>query len=193
MFRHFLSKYGKCLKAARMFSFELRRNKKGAKWLKIERSKKRPSRIFDILLFWPSKFKTSIFQKPIAYKIQNFQVIHKTGIHVIEMHTKNVHAKFQSNIFIFGCAMTKNQVKMMTWPCRNGALLFEHVCKASQIKRTTLKLNALCRRSPHYCGISCAVFTNKRAMSYCRILMHCLWNACWLSIFGSKKVYFYHQ
>ena len=192
MFRHFLSKYGKCLKAARMFSFELRRNKKAPNGLKLNVLK---TTISD---FWYSsiltlKIQNVYFSKTIAYKIQNFQVIHKTGIYVIEMHTKNVHAKFQSNIFIFGCAMTKNQVKMMTWPCRNGALLFEHVCKASQIKRTTLKLNALCRRSPHYCGISCAVFTNKRAMSYCRILMHCLWNACWLSIFGSKKVYFYHQ
>ena len=33
---------------------------------------------------------------------------------VIEIHTKNTHAKFQSNIFVFACAMAKKQVKVMT-------------------------------------------------------------------------------
>ena len=31
----------------------------------------------------------------------------KTGIYVIEVHTNNKHAKFQSNIFVFACAMAK--------------------------------------------------------------------------------------
>ena len=36
----------------------------------------------------------------------------------------------------------------------------------------------------------CALSTNERAMPYCRNRLHYLWNACWLSIFGRKKVYF---
>ena len=46
--------------------------------------------------------------------MQNFGVIQKNGIHVVNLHTNNTHNKFQSNIFIFGCAMEKKQVKVMT-------------------------------------------------------------------------------
>ena len=67
--------------------------------------------------------------------------------------------------------------------------VFEHVCKSSGTKRTTPQLNALCRRRPHYYGLSCAVSTNERALPYCQNRVHCIWNACWLPIFGQKKVY----
>ena len=42
------------------------------------------------------------FSKIITNKIRNFQVI-KNGIYVIEIHTKNKHTKFQSNIFFWLC------------------------------------------------------------------------------------------
>ena len=48
MFRHFGSKNGKCLKTARMFCFEVRRNQKNAKRRKIKRFTKWLSGIFDI-------------------------------------------------------------------------------------------------------------------------------------------------
>ena len=47
------------------------------------------------------------FKKITAYKIQNFHVIHETGIVVIEIHANNMNTKFQSNIFVFDSAMTK--------------------------------------------------------------------------------------
>ena len=46
--------------------------------------------------------------------MQNFQVIQKTEIYVIEIDRNNTHTKFQSNIIVFGCAMAKKQVKVMT-------------------------------------------------------------------------------
>ena len=53
------------------------------------------------------------FSKIIAYKIQHFQDI-KNGIHAINIHTHNIHAQFQSNIFIFGYAMANNQARVMS-------------------------------------------------------------------------------
>ena len=39
--------------------------------------------------------------------MQNFQDVLKIRIYVIKIHTNNKHTTFQSNIFIFGCAMAK--------------------------------------------------------------------------------------
>ena len=62
----FWVKTGKCLKAARMFGFEVRRNKK-AKLRKIERSTKRQSRIFDIFDFNPQNLTSHFFKKIFTY------------------------------------------------------------------------------------------------------------------------------
>ena len=70
---------------------------------------------------------------------------------------------------------------------------FEYMCKASQIKRSVPKMNALCRRRPHYSGNLCAVSTNERAMPFCRNRLQYLLNTCWLSIFGRKKVYMFRR
>ena len=72
-----------------------------------------------VLDFWyfsvlTPKTQNSDFSKINAYKGQHFGVIQKTGIHVVKLHTSNTHTKFQNNIFIFGCAMVKNQVNVMT-------------------------------------------------------------------------------
>ena len=50
---------------------------------------------------------------------------------------------------------------------------FEYVCKALQIKRSTPKSNALCRRRPHYCGNLCAVSTNEPMNVLFRIVEIC--------------------
>ena len=109
MFRNFGSKISKCLKAARMFSFEVRRNRKtpnGVNWTLYKMA------ISDFFfIFWPRKLNISIFQKIIAYKIRNFQVTQNIGIHVIEIHTTNTRTKLQRNIFVFGCAMAKKPGK----------------------------------------------------------------------------------
>ena len=49
-----------------------------------------------------------------ANRIQDFGVIQKGGLYVIKLHTSNKQTKFQINIFIFGCAMVKIQVIVMT-------------------------------------------------------------------------------
>ena len=35
-------------------------------------------------------------------------------MYVIKLHTNNTHTKFQSITFIFGCAMAKNQINVMS-------------------------------------------------------------------------------
>ena len=45
--------------------------------------------------------------------MEHCQVI-KNEIYVIKIHINNTHTQFQCNIFIFGCAITKNKVKVMT-------------------------------------------------------------------------------
>ena len=57
------------------------------------------------------KLKILIFQKIIAYKIRNFQVIQNIGIYVIGIHASNTHTKFQRNIFVFDCAMAEKPGK----------------------------------------------------------------------------------
>ena len=58
-----------------------------------------------------AKIQNFDFSKIIAYKIGNFQLSQKTGIHVIEIQTNNKHTKFQCNIFVFACAMAKKPGK----------------------------------------------------------------------------------
>ena len=72
------------------------------------------SRIFDIFFDLAPKTQNFDFSKMNAYKDQNFEVFTKIGIHVANLHTNNTHAKFQTKMFIFGCAMIKNQVRVMT-------------------------------------------------------------------------------
>ena len=58
-----VKKNGECLKAVRIFSFKVWRNRKTPNGRKIELSTKQSSRIFDVFHFWPLKLKISIFQK----------------------------------------------------------------------------------------------------------------------------------
>ena len=112
VFRRFGSKIGKCLKAATIFSFEVRRNRKTPNG---EESNALQNGYLVFLIFFEFDPKTQNldFSKIIAYKIQFFYDI-KNGIHSINIHTRNIHTQFQSNIFIFGCAMAKNQVRVMS-------------------------------------------------------------------------------
>ena len=57
---------------------------------------------FSIFLYFDHHFK-----EIIAYKIQNCPSYSRTGIYVMEIHTKSTDAKFKFNIFVFGCAMAK--------------------------------------------------------------------------------------
>ena len=96
-----------------MFSFQVTRNKKNAK-RRIINDLQIGYLKFLIFFDFDPKIGNFDFSKINAYKIQNFQVIQKAGIYVIKVHTNNIHAKFQSNLFIFGCAMAIKQVKVMT-------------------------------------------------------------------------------
>ena len=106
MFRYFGSKNSKCLSAARMFSFEVRRNRKTPNGVKLNALQNGYLGFLIFFDFDPKNSKFRFFEK-FAYKIQRFQAIQKTGIYVIDIHTNNRPTKFQSNIFVFGCAMAK--------------------------------------------------------------------------------------
>ena len=99
-------KDGQSLKAARMFNSEVRLNRKMPNGVKLNVLQNGYLRFLTFFDFdqQNSKF---IFLNIIACKIQNIQAIQKIAIYVIEIHTNNIHAKFQSNIFVFGCAMAK--------------------------------------------------------------------------------------
>ena len=93
-----------------MFSFEVRRNRKTPKDVKLN-ALQNGYLGFSIFFGFTPKIQNLNFSKIIAYKIRNFQVIQKTGIYVMEIHTNNKHTKFQSNLFVFGCAMAKKPGK----------------------------------------------------------------------------------
>ena len=59
--------------------------------------------------FWflTSKNKIFDFLKINTQKIKIFTDIQKTGVHAIELSVTNMCAKFQANIFIFGCAIAQ--------------------------------------------------------------------------------------
>ena len=78
-----------------------------AKRRKIERATIWLYRIFDIFQILTPKTQSFDFSKTNGYKIQNFGGIQKNGLYVVNLHTDNIHRKFQNNIFIFGCAMVK--------------------------------------------------------------------------------------
>ena len=61
---------------------------------------------FLFILFWPHNLKFQSSQK--NYKIQNLERA-KNGLYALSLYTNNRTAKFQSNIFIFGCAMARNR------------------------------------------------------------------------------------
>ena len=54
------------------------------------------------------------FSKINAYKFQNFGVIQKSGVYIVNLHTNNIYTAFQSNIFIFSCGIVKKQIKVIT-------------------------------------------------------------------------------
>ena len=111
IFRHFGPQISKCLKAARMFSFEVRRNQSTPIRVKLNFLQNSHLGFLIFLDFDPKNSKFQFFSKIIAYKIQNLQVIQKTGMYVIERRTNNTHTKFQRNILVFGCAMAKTPGK----------------------------------------------------------------------------------
>ena len=50
----------------------------------------------------------TFFSQINAFKIQTLKLYEKkSGIYVMKLHTNNMHAKFESYNFIFGCAMVK--------------------------------------------------------------------------------------
>ena len=75
---------------------------------------------------------------------------------------------------------------------------FQHVCKASQIKRTTPKLNAQCHRRAHCCGNLCAVFYQRKrcpvlpksaALSLKYVLIVYIWPESMYEYIGSLYIH----
>ena len=95
-----------------MFSFEVRRNLKIPNGVKLNALQNCYHRFLCFSILTP-KIHNFNFSKIIAYKIQNFWVIQKKWMYVIEKHTKNAQTKFQSNMFVFGCAIAQKQKKVM--------------------------------------------------------------------------------
>ena len=99
----------KCLKAAIMqVEFKVMRNKKALKGLKLN------ALIIDYLRFLCIQFlrknsKFCFFVLKISYKIENFQVVQKTEYMISrQMQISSMHiGQFQSNIFVFGCAIAQ--------------------------------------------------------------------------------------
>ena len=96
-----------------MLSFEVRRNRQTPNDVKLNVLQNGYLGFLMYIDFEPQNLKFHFFPKTMARIIQNFQVI-KNRIHLIEIHTNNTHAKFQSNIFVFDCTMAKKQIKVMT-------------------------------------------------------------------------------
>ena len=61
------------------------------------------------------------FWKIKAYKIKSFAFI-KNRIHVTKLYASNKHTQFQSNIFIFSCAVTQKH-KLWWWHNFFGTVL----------------------------------------------------------------------
>ena len=93
MSRHFGSNNGKCLKTARIFSFEVTRNQKMQNVVKLN-ALQNSSNVCHFSMLTPKSkdfiFKNNCLQKP------KFSSYPKNGIYVIEVHTNNMHAKFQA-------------------------------------------------------------------------------------------------
>ena len=105
MFRHLGTKNGNCLKAARIFNFELRRNHKMSNDVKLNVLQ---NGYFGFSISWILTFKIQNFDfsTKITYKMQNFQVNQKTDICDGDAY-KQCAQKNQINIFVFSCAMAK--------------------------------------------------------------------------------------
>ena len=63
MFRHFGSKNSKYMKAARLFSFEVRSNRKTPNGVKLNALQNGYLGLFEFFIEVPPKFKNFIFQK----------------------------------------------------------------------------------------------------------------------------------
>ena len=100
------------MKAAGMFSFDVRRNPKAPNGVK---SNALQNGYLGFLLFFdfdPKKSKFRFFAKLLPIKSEVFKLSQKR--YICNRDTHNAHTKFQSNIF-FGCAMAKKKhVKAMT-------------------------------------------------------------------------------
>ena len=104
VFRHFGLKNGKCLKAARMFSFEITRNRKTPDGVKLNAL---PNSYLGLLTFFDfdHKIQNFDFQKCVYPKSKIFNLSQKL-LHVIKINTKNSIQNFKP-ISIFGCALAK--------------------------------------------------------------------------------------
>ena len=77
---------------------------------------------FDFVL----QLKIFVFSKINTYKIQSFGVL-KNGVYVVMLHTNNIPTIFQSDVFIYGCAMVKNRyLNVMTSPFVNVTFGFSN-------------------------------------------------------------------
>ena len=72
-----LGKKGKCLKAARMFSFEVKRNRKTPNDVKLNSLQNGYLGFLIFSYFDPKNSRFRFFKKIIAYKMQNFQDVLK--------------------------------------------------------------------------------------------------------------------
>ena len=88
-----------------MYRFDEKRNQKTPNDVKLSALEKWSTR-FLYLSVLTTKIQNFDFSKINTFKFQNFEVI-KTEIYDVNLHTNNAHAKFQTNMFILGCAMKK--------------------------------------------------------------------------------------
>ena len=110
MFRHFRSKSDKCLKASRMYMFEVKRNPKTPEDVKLSALQ---NGYFGFLNSTSLTPQTQYFDlsKINVYKIRNFGFI-KNEIYAKNLNANNTQIKIQSNIFIFLCN-GKKQIELM--------------------------------------------------------------------------------
>ena len=108
MFRHLGPKNGNCLKAARIFNFELRRNQKMSNDVKLNVLQ---NGYFGFSISWILTFKIQNFDfsTKIAYKMQNFQVNQKTDICDGDAYKQCAQKKMKSIFFL-----------AVQWPKKTG-------------------------------------------------------------------------
>ena len=102
---------------------------KVSKYVKLNALKTAVSK-FESFRFWPAFVSKIYFPKKneilyeIFFLITNFKKENKTPwikklwfikktLHVLKLYSSNSRIKFRGNIFVFGCAMAKDRVKLI--------------------------------------------------------------------------------
>ena len=107
-----------------MFSFEVTRSQKNAKWRKIERPTKWLSWIFLYFSILTPKIKNVKISKIITYTIKISIHPKNRNIRSRDTYKQHTYTKFQGNIFVSGYSMAKKPgkgddvtfLKCSNWP-----------------------------------------------------------------------------